>query len=749
MRYFHFQDHSLDTQAMVIYRHQQKIELEPKVFELLAFFCQHPDRVISKDELMDNVWSGTLVSDNAISRTIAKVRKALNDDSKKPLYIITVARKGYRFAASVTPSDTLFATAEQPLETQVTAQEAQTEKSPGQEPQISPPAATHSAAAKGKNKKTLALAFALLALLAAIIALTAMKFWPGSEEGIKPARLKSMVAITRDKGTEWHPNISQDQTQLAHTERSTDGQRNQVVLTDLNSQERRYIKHDRGNISRPVWSPNGESLAVLWKHNHVCQILLVQQDEIDDLKKSRTLRECFASAWPVFQFSPDGRFLYFNDKPQELQGYQIFRLDLTTGEQITLNQPITGGEGNYHFDLSGDGNKLVMLNLEYTPQSRIYTLDLTSQQLKRTAELDYRLRSAVWHHDGQSLVHPSPHPATALWHSRLDGEFLGVVASGSQRLKNLRRHPNQSDYLFSAYMTDYDLTLTSIKQADSLEPTSSLEQKISSETASGTWQPDNSSVRDYLPALSHNDQQLAFVSKRSGSAEVWLQNKKTPTAAQLSQFNNATRIFDLLWSPDDKKLLVLADNLLYLIDINSREIKELTTSQTFNNRAIAALSWQNNNRLLFSSQRNNSWQLMSYDINQDKVEVLNYRWQAGRYSQGSDSYYLFDKTNKRWYQAQTPDSEEIALIPATCNAAILGRVLNLKEQSHALYCLSDSTDKQQAQTGIYRYHKASKTFELWQTTDKNISYDIQGNNLISANLVRQGADIMQTRSPGS
>ena len=732
---------------MVIYRHREKIELEPKVFELLAFFCQNPDRVISKDELMDNVWSGTLVSDNAISRTIAKVRKALNDDSKNPLYIITVARKGYRFAASVTPSDSLFETDEQPVDAQVAAKEAQIEKTPGQAPQVFAPAATSSVTAKEKNKKTLTLAFALLALLTGIIALSAMKFWPGSEDSINPTRLKSMVAITRDKGTEWHPNISRDQTRLAHTERSADGQRNQVVLTDLNSQERRYIKHDKGNISRPVWSPDGKSLAVLWKHNHICQILLVQQDETDNLKKARTLRECFASAWPVFQFSPDGQFLYFSDKPQELQGYQIFRLDMTSGEQITLNQPITGGEGNYYFDLSGDGNKLVMLNLEYKPQSRIYTLDLTSQQLKRTAELDYRLRSAVWHHDGQSLVHPSPHPATALWHSRLDGEFLGVVASGSQRLKNLRRHPNQSDYLFSAYMTDYDLTLSSLEQTDSLEPFSSATD--SSETAAGTWQPDNSSVRDYLPALSHNGQQLAFVSKRSGSAEVWLQNKKTQTAAQLSHFNNATRIFDLLWSPDDKKLLVLADNLLYLIDINSREIKELTTSQTFNNRAIAALSWQDNNRLLFSSQRNNSWQLMSYDINQDKGEVLNYRWQAGLYSPDSDSYYLFDKTNKRWYQAQTPDSEEIALIPVACNAPILGRGLNLKEQSHALYCLNDTADKQKAQTGIYRYHKASKTFELWQTTDKNISYDIQGDNLISAYLVRQGADIMQTRPPGS
>ncbi|WDE07392.1 winged helix-turn-helix domain-containing protein [Thalassomonas viridans] len=740
MRYFHFQDHSLDTRAMVIYRGQKKLELEPKVFELLSYFCQNPDRVISKDELMDNVWSGTLVSDNAISRTIAKVRKALNDDSKNPLYIVTVARKGYRFAASVTPGETLTREA---LAQETLTQENQAPHSPQdiaghlpantdgpreeQAADTVPALAATASAQKNKNALTLAAGLVLVTGLVILNHLKPLNLWGETADAGKTARLKSVNAITRDKGTEWHPNISKDLTRLAHTERSEDGKRNQVVLTDLSSGERRYIKHGKGNISRPVWSPDGRSLAVLWKHQNICKILQVRLDETQDLKKARTLRDCFQSAWPVFQFSPDGRFLYFNDKPRDLLGYQIFRLDIDSGEQVTLNQPITGGEGNYYFDLAPSGDKLVMLNLEYSPRSRIYTLDLAAQQLNRTAELDYRLRSVVWHHDGQTLVHPSPHPATALWHSRVDGDFLGVIASGSQRLKNLRRHPNQKDYLFSAYTTDYDLAISRLNPADE----NGQEKRL--------WQPDNSSVRDYLPALSHSGQQLAFVSKRSGSAEIWLQDKKTKTAAPLSRFNNATRIFDLLWSPDDSRLLVLADNLLYLIDVREGNMRELSASDTFNNRAIAALSWRDNERLLFSSQRNNSWQLMSYDIGRDKISVSDYRWQAGRYSPDSNSYYLSDKASGRWYRAQAPESEDITLVAAACGAAITGRTLNLKAQTDSLYCLSNAGE----QAGIYRYK--NNTFELLQATQKNISYDIQDNTLVYVYLVSQSADIMQTR----
>ena len=107
MRYLHFADICIDTHNQLLYRQNETINLAPKVYDLLVFLCQNSHRVISKDELMEQVWSGTLVTENAISRTLVKVRKALADDPKNPQFIITVPRKGYRMVADFTASDTV------------------------------------------------------------------------------------------------------------------------------------------------------------------------------------------------------------------------------------------------------------------------------------------------------------------------------------------------------------------------------------------------------------------------------------------------------------------------------------------------------------------------------------------------------------------------------------------------------------------------------------------------------------------
>src|SRR5262245_11177868 len=75
--------------------------LEPKSFRLLQFLIENRDRVVSKQEIFDAVWAGTFVTDNALTRAVAQIRKALGDDSKDSKYIETIPTVGYRFVATV------------------------------------------------------------------------------------------------------------------------------------------------------------------------------------------------------------------------------------------------------------------------------------------------------------------------------------------------------------------------------------------------------------------------------------------------------------------------------------------------------------------------------------------------------------------------------------------------------------------------------------------------------------------------
>jgi len=79
--------------------------LEPKSYRTLAFLVENSGRVVSKEEILQTVWAETAVTDNALTRIVAQIRKALEDDPREPKYIETVATVGYRFIAHVNVVD--------------------------------------------------------------------------------------------------------------------------------------------------------------------------------------------------------------------------------------------------------------------------------------------------------------------------------------------------------------------------------------------------------------------------------------------------------------------------------------------------------------------------------------------------------------------------------------------------------------------------------------------------------------------
>jgi DNA-binding winged helix-turn-helix (wHTH) protein len=77
--------------------------LEPKSFRLLQFLIENRGRAVPKEEILAAVWPETFVSDNALTRAVAQIRKALGDDAREPRYIGTVPTIGYRFLPELAP----------------------------------------------------------------------------------------------------------------------------------------------------------------------------------------------------------------------------------------------------------------------------------------------------------------------------------------------------------------------------------------------------------------------------------------------------------------------------------------------------------------------------------------------------------------------------------------------------------------------------------------------------------------------
>src|SRR5215831_17404843 len=98
---YQFFDVRVDLNSFKVFKGGSAVHLEPKAFEVLVFLIENRGRLIGKQELLDAVWKEAFVTENAMTRVIAQLRKVLDDDSKQAKYIETVPTRGYRFIAEV------------------------------------------------------------------------------------------------------------------------------------------------------------------------------------------------------------------------------------------------------------------------------------------------------------------------------------------------------------------------------------------------------------------------------------------------------------------------------------------------------------------------------------------------------------------------------------------------------------------------------------------------------------------------
>ena len=100
-----FGEHVLDPDRRELSRGSEAIAVGPQVFDLLVHLVRNRERVITKDDLIEVVWGGRIVSDSTLTSHINAVRKAIGDTGEEQRLIRTIARKGYRFVGEVQESD--------------------------------------------------------------------------------------------------------------------------------------------------------------------------------------------------------------------------------------------------------------------------------------------------------------------------------------------------------------------------------------------------------------------------------------------------------------------------------------------------------------------------------------------------------------------------------------------------------------------------------------------------------------------
>ena len=241
---YEFGDIRVDTGQFRVVKAGQPLDLEPKAIEVLLFLIEHRDRLVLKEELLDAVWKETFVTPNALTRVIAQLRKALDDDAQEARVIETVPRKGYRFLPDVIVSSA-------PTASSATSVEAPFSYGTASPPVTTPPPVAHR---RRSNVWPVGLAAATVLVLVAIVGWGLRRSATAA-----PMAVTDLVQMTAASGYEAEPALSPDGRRIAYT--SDESGTNEIYVRPLGEGNPLQVTRDSRQNVQPAWAPHGESIA--------------------------------------------------------------------------------------------------------------------------------------------------------------------------------------------------------------------------------------------------------------------------------------------------------------------------------------------------------------------------------------------------------------------------------------------------------------------------------------------------------
>jgi Tol biopolymer transport system component/DNA-binding winged helix-turn-helix (wHTH) protein len=228
---FAFKGLIVDVRRQIVTRDGERIDLEPKAFRVLAHLIENRQRVVTKEELLASIWAGTFVTDNALTRVIAQIRKQLGDSARSPCFIETVATTGYRFIAieEVTARPVLSVLPP---------------AAPAQNPLLVPTSSHRW----------------WITAAACVMAVAAAAWWIGRTRAPGTPHISGLQQLTSSAAADQFPCFSPDGSQIAFSS-NRDGHFEIYVRSLAPGGAERQITADGGSNVEPAWSPNGQEIA--------------------------------------------------------------------------------------------------------------------------------------------------------------------------------------------------------------------------------------------------------------------------------------------------------------------------------------------------------------------------------------------------------------------------------------------------------------------------------------------------------
>jgi Tol biopolymer transport system component/DNA-binding winged helix-turn-helix (wHTH) protein len=393
----------VDRAALRAERAGVPLELEPKAWDLLLLFAANTGRVIGKEEIFERVWPGVAVSDNALTRVVAQLRRELGDDAERPIYLETIRTRGY-----------LWRVDPEALERATGAARAAGSTSP---PALAPPAEPPS---PGRGSWRWGVVAAVLAT--AVLASLALR--RGQEPQPPSLVPRSPVQLTVDAAFDGQPAISPDgATAVFVSERSGAPQ---LWMQALGSGGERQLTDDVAGALDPAFSPDGR-----WISYSSLGAGGIWRIPAGGGAPQRLTTFGSRAAW-----SPDGRHLAFqSQEPVVATSLQwvasrhstIWRLEVATGTTTPLTRigSTPGGHGAAIW--SPDGATIVFVSND-SLISGLWRVPAAGGEPERLAGAAGWLADPVFEPSGSTLL-----ALRAETHKGLGLEIVRIPLDGDDR----------------------------------------------------------------------------------------------------------------------------------------------------------------------------------------------------------------------------------------------------------------------------------------------------------------------------
>jgi len=509
---YQFNGVRVDLRAFQAFRGEAPLSMEPKAFEVLVFMIENRGRLVEKQEILDRVWPDTSVTENAMTRVIAQLRRVLGDDAKEARYIETVPRKGYRFIASVQEfgNGGGEAATESTVASNVMSTTGRTATT----------SLNRTPAWAGKRAMLAAAAAA-----ASIVLIAAALIWRSNAKTSGSARpgIIRTVQVTNSSGLDIFPSFSPDGSSIAYS--SNQGGSFEIYIRQVSGGRDQQITSDGMENFEPAWSSDGSQIAYYsGKRGGICVVPALGG-------VTRQLTD-FGShpAW-----SPDGKLIAFQSGAiRDLTANAsaagppstLWVVPVAGGapNQITTAGIPAGGHGSPSW--SPDGSRIVFTSNDYS-DSDVWSVAAGGGQVQSITPARLRCYEPIYSRDGRSIYYSTEgagllEQAVSSTTGASAGEPVQIISPGTTGIRHLALSANGKRLLYSAVSVQSNLW--------------SMPLSAASGTPTGSPHPltQNSNYRNTSPVFSPDGRKIAFNTwRRAAMPEIWLMDQDGSNQVQL------------------------------------------------------------------------------------------------------------------------------------------------------------------------------------------------------------------------